>query len=467
MVQETEKLKVKKKTSVSDSLDEKDTHTPHSAYAKPIGHEPTSINEIGFDKQPGNEENNSIGKGDKVAEKVEGVEVKSISNSSSNTDEEPLSNKLDPPSREDFVIYLNTAEDTDSIKVQSVVSNNRPKKDHYPHKPLEPEDYIRQLENELNDRLSEKRRDVMKHIAAIYLGKGIGGTRRDLEKIDIAKDNAEKMLRELREDGFLIRNGKTGRMNRYVPSNLVHLMSSSAAEVRKTVNHLPFSVSLVLAAELAKTHYGYHNIGLQTSLNYKEDYDILDWPIKSQKNKQKVKRFMLDKTRTCTFTVSPTTNVEIDIQCTHKEYFFHTSGGMLDLFESGGEIKGILKREAQHRMEVVSPIGEWLLTHFDYSKNPSIRHLQDNYPIEKMSWEGKGVLKLRYLATFFQIYQKPMPFVGDCLRIDGHKRIKGGVKMTDMLERINRAENDKTQKHPFVTLEEMLLSGETEEIEKY
>jgi hypothetical protein len=453
-------LKGKKKPSVFDSTGEKDTHDTLRSDSKQNDREPTSINETGFDPNSTNEDKHPIGKGRKVAEKVEGVGVIPIPPKSVSPDEGPLDNKGDYPSREDFLIYLAPANDAESSIRCDNRSNNRSRSTHDPDK-LDPEDYVRQLETKVGERLSTKRRAIMKHIASINLGRGIGATRIDLEKIGIRKDNAEKILRQLREDQFLVlHHKKTGRLHAYALPNLVHLMPGSV-EDRKREDQFPFDVTLMLAAKLTKTHYGYHNIGLETSLNYIEDYDILDWPIKSQKNKQKVKAFRLDKTRTCIFKVSPTSTLEIDFQSTSAEYFFHTSQGVLELFEDCGESRGILKLEANNRMEIVPRISEWTITHFDYSKNLQTRRLQSNYPNEMMSWRGRGVLKLKYLATLFQIYQKPMPFIGDCLRVEGHKSIKGGIKMSEMLERIIRAESDNSgqAKHPFTTLEEMLLSG--------
>ncbi len=92
---------------------------------------------------------------------------------------------------------------------------------------------------------------------------------------------------------------------------------------------------------------------------------------------------------------------------------------------------------------------------FDYNKDIPIKDLEDKRSTTKaISWTSKGVLKLDYFGTIYQVYCKPMPFVGECLRFEGHYNAKTKVKLEDMVANIVNGE-----KHPFTTLEEMILNG--------
>ncbi len=321
----------------------------------------------------------------------------------------------------------------------------------------DPEDLVRDLESKMvKKKLQPQLRAVILLTATINLGKGIGITVDDLEKNGFGKDNAEKTLRELKRAGYLAElDRRIGHMKQYAMPNYTHVIEAKRKEKEERDEILPNDVSLILARETSKIGDGYHNIGLETALNYNVDYDALRWQIPSALNKQKVATFRLDTIRSCTFTVSPNGTVSIDIECTHSPYFFHTAKGLLDFFTSCGQIFNFLKDSANNRLNVVPRVGNWHLTHFDYNKDLSVKDLEGKYP-RVIRWVSKGVLILDYLGTIFQIYCKDMPYVGECLRIEGHYNAgKAKVKVEEMVADIVDWEN----KHPFTTIEEMLLKG--------
>ncbi len=55
------------------------------------------------------------------------------------------------------------------------------------------------------------------------------------------------------------------------------------------------------------------------------------------------------------------------------------------------------------------------------------------------------------LGHLFQIYQKPMPLIGNCLRIEGRHSEKADKNLVEQIEKLPIEEN-----HLFVTAEEML-----------
>ncbi len=317
---------------------------------------------------------------------------------------------------------------------------------------LDPESLVRDLETHLQRKLSKKPRQVMLLAAAINLGKGIGITVKHLQSHGFGEAYAEKLLRELSGADFLAEMDKrSGHMKQYCLPNYLHVLLTKANNPKEEI--LPNDITLLVAKELGALAYGYHNIGLETSLNYKEDYELIRWPILSHLNKQKVQTYRLDTIRSCTFTLSTTGKLNMDIQCTHRPYFFHTSSGLLDLFTGCGQIYSLLQISANNRLNVVPRIGDWYLTHFDYNKDLHVKGLKNKYDMIA-SWSSKGLLKIEYLATIFQAYCKPVPFDGECLRFEGHYRAKGEEK--ERLENMVAKLANKDM-HPFTTLEEMLL----------
>ena len=227
---------------------------------------------------------------------------------------------------------------------------------------------------------------------------------------------------------------------------------------------LPNDVSLLLARELSARKYVYHNIHLETALSYKEDCDLLKWHIPSSSNKQKVKKFELESRRNCRPVISSTGTVNISIGCTPQPYEFHTPSSLVTFFASCGQIWNLLQLETDDRLTVVLPICEWNLQRFDYNKDISIKELESKHSTTtSINWSSKGILKVKYLGTLFQIYCKPMPEKGECLRVDGHYTTTDKKKAVEMVGDIATAASasasasETVKKHPFTTAEELLL----------
>jgi hypothetical protein len=108
--------------------------------------------------------------------------------------------------------------------------------------------------------------------------------------------------------------------------------------------------------------YVYHNIHLETTLKYKQDYDLFKWNITSQYNKQNTRIFKLGLHRKCTIIVSLNGAINITIECTHRPFEFHTSEGIIEFIGSCGQALNLLQEEANSRLNVVPSITEWHLT---------------------------------------------------------------------------------------------------------
>ena len=338
----------------------------------------------------------------------------------------------------------------------------------------DPENLVREWESN-NKVLSSNFRKIALHAATIHITKGKGITVSDLVDIGFGKDYTEKLLPQAVERGLLQRHeNRLGKQHQYVLSNYIHILNSIDAnkEEEEEEEVLPTDVSLLLAHELSKMRYVYHNIHLTTSINYKDDYHLFNWGIPSIENKQKVHTFTLEPKRSVTFIVSPNGTVNISIECTYHHFEFHTAEGLMNFFGICGQIFTYLQLCTKSRVNVVPSFSNWSLMQFDYNKDLPTKTLKDKYSSKVINWSSKGVLRVYYLGVIFRIYCKMMPYIGECLRAEGRFSTKEEVKISDSIPRItaavssdsgdassnngNDAENNK--KHPFTTIEEMLLN---------
>jgi hypothetical protein len=143
----------------------------------------------------------------------------------------------------------------------------------------------------------------------------------------------------------------------------------------------------------------------------------------------------------------------------------------MSFFGTCGQISTFLQLVTKNRLNVVPWFGDWYLTGFDYNKDLPTKNLKDKYNSKVISWSSKGLLKVEYLGTIFQIYSKKMPYKGECLRNEGRFTTKEKVKMKDMVADIIAVDKEGERiSHPFTTVEQMLMNGGEEErggIDKY
>jgi hypothetical protein len=99
----------------------------------------------------------------------------------------------------------------------------------------------------------------------------------------------------------------------------------------------------LLVREISATKYVYHNIHLQTAVNYNEDYSLFKWPILSHGNKQKVNTFNIGPRRSCSFVVSPNRTINVSIECTLEPFKLHEPHELVAFFVCCGQIKNMLQ----------------------------------------------------------------------------------------------------------------------------
>ena len=140
-------------------------------------------------------------------------------------------------------------------------------------------------------------------------------------------------------------------------------------------------------------------------------------------------------------------------------------------FASCGQIWRILQTETQGRLTVVLPLYEWLIQRFDYNKDVSVKDLEARPPLEGISWASRGLLKIKYLGTIFQLYSRAArerwtyksrgPF-STTEKKNVVKTVEDIIVTPDSdFTSAGRPKNGKTttrKHHPFITAEEMLFN---------
>jgi len=339
------------------------------------------------------------------------------------------------------------------------------------------EDLVREWEAKNNKALSTTFRNIALQAATIHLIQERGITVSDLEDNGFRKNYAEKLLPQAVDTGLLVRlDNRLGKQYQYVLSNYVYNLNPKDADVENDDEILPSDVTLILARELSGMKYAYHNIHLITTLNYKEDYHALNWDVTSDENKQKVKSFNLEPKRSVNFRIAPSGTVNISIECTYLPFEFHTAVGLMNFFGICGKIDTYLQLSTKNRINVVPWFGNWSLIQFDYNKDLPTKALKDKYHSKVINWSSKGVLRIYYLGIIFRIYCKMMPYIGEFLRLECRFSTKEKMKIIDSLPGIavsgfdnGSYNNDFTddnskpdKKHPFTTIEGMLLNRRIE-----
>ncbi len=238
----------------------------------------------------GNEMNGSPGKGEsekeKVAEQVEG-DTNSKSQINSNSEEDELEESYSGP-----------------------------------------EPLVRDWESDHKQILPPPARELALLAASIHLGEGRGILVSDLKRLGLEKDNAERKLYLSKVNGLLVPHDKRiGKQKQYFLTNYKSCIDKKEQQEKFGIDETLWDKDIIiqLIRTLSNEKYQYHHIHMETSLNYKDDYDLFKWNIPSLGNKQKVRSFKLEPRRKCSITISATGTVNISIECTsiHIHFILH------------------------------------------------------------------------------------------------------------------------------------------------
>lgn len=317
-----------------------------------------------------------------------------------------------------------------------------------------PHTLVRDLETRFirryKKRFSKRQLKILELAASIHIWEKRGITVDDLERVGYQKDNAEKIIHDAKRAGlFIPLQKRIGKHKQYSLSNYKFVLDKKGSQEKE--KELSFNDAiLILLKLLLDKRYKYHDFVIETSLNYPtEDYNHIVGEVLSEKNKQKTGIIPLSTTRSCSYTVSPNGTVMLFIECTLEPFDLHSYRGVVDFFVTCGQIYSFFQTETKRRANVIPNVDEWYLKEFEYNKDLVIEELEQNCPMVR--WTATGLIKLEYLGHLFQIYQKPMPDIGNCLRVEGRQSEKADKNLVDQMEKIPIQKNSL-----FVTAEEML-----------
>lgn len=118
--------------------------------------------------------------------------------------------------------------------------------------------------------------------ASIHLGEGRGLLVSDLIKLGLGKDNARKKMYDSMANGLFAPDKiRIGHEKQYFLPNYKYVIDSKRRlkeqHADDSLIHKDLILQLLIA--LSNKKYTYHNIRLETSLNYLEEYNLFKWGI--------------------------------------------------------------------------------------------------------------------------------------------------------------------------------------------
>jgi hypothetical protein len=286
------------------------------------------------------------------------------------------------------------------------------------------EEIILDLEITSNTKFGNKQRKVIEYIATLNL-KSLGVTVEKLMiQFNFKKDYAEKFIYELRSKGILKSSGiRDGHMLTYFLTNMQdYIPSPKDLDIKgnssyQEENHFIDQDLIWGLCKLITNHPGgFHDIRLQTRLNYDDDYVRLashgesEWTVISDRNKAKVKEVRLSLFRTAKLLVSPNGTVEIYIGASRKPYNLCKDIGLSELMADLGKIEGIFHTE----LSISNPLEDfmdWNIIRLDF--NFDVKDLKSSYISN-----NSGKLQVKNLSGLYQFYVKQLPTEGLVLRLE-------------------------------------------------
>lgn len=279
------------------------------------------------------------------------------------------------------------------------------------------------LQSTLDIKFSNKQREIIEFIAKDnYSGRGI--TVKHLEtQFSYTKHYAEKVITELKSRKIIIPTSvRKGHMKTYFLTNMQDYIripeydgkANSSYQMKNYDIHQDLIMTLLKA--ITNNPGGFHDIRLQTRLNYNGDYDRLAldgqsrWSLKCDRNKAKVKEVRLSPFRTARLQVSPNGTVEIYIGASRNPYTLYKEIGLSELMADLGKIESIFHAD----LNTSNPLEyflDWWIIRLDY--NYDVKNLKASYISE-----SRGKLQVKDLSGLYQFYVKQLPTEGAVLRLE-------------------------------------------------
>ncbi len=171
-------------------------------------------------------------------------------------------------------------------------------------------------------------------------------------------------------------------------------------------------------------NYLLHNIRLDTELKDRKYYHNFQWPIRSMKNRAKVKEMNISPAVHAFMSINPTGTVNIILACSRNPFDLTTPEGVTNFQAACGEVHSILKADLCMNEPLISAPSDWELSHCDISVDIPIKLLQKeiNGSIKtdgasQVHWNFGGGMQLKHLSYIYQFYDKTT-FNGNVFRLE-------------------------------------------------
>lgn len=290
---------------------------------------------------------------------------------------------------------------------------------------------VRDWEEQNHHQLTKRTKELALRIALVHTKLKRGVVRTDLERwYRYDSGYARRRIFLLtRKNGLLkpIKGRRIGRLQEYFISTELDRFAHPAGfrrplsdeELQEATTFIQYLVGL-----LSERKPTFHKLSFYAKIPA-DLYSDLAWRVEDPANKTKVNEFRLDYRRTVKFNISPNGTTVIYLESTQNPYHLHTRQGLVEVFESLGEARSMLKAECDNSMEIPH-ITSWILKLFDSDKTIPMSEIKEEMTPSVLRWWSDEGVKVEYLGEAFQIYGKVMPGVGKALRFE-----RGGVIRED------------------------------------
>ncbi|MDR4492044.1 MAG: hypothetical protein R2685_14275 [Candidatus Nitrosocosmicus sp.] len=170
----------------------------------------------------------------------------------------------------------------------------------------------------------------------------------------------------------------------------------------------------------------FHHIVVAAEFDYKDDYDWLDWRIPSTKNKAKVLSRTISRNRGFLLTAYPNGKIMMNIRCSNHPFDLFSHDGLMDFYITSGQIVEQIYDKLGYEDLFSADPREWKVTQIDGAYDIRVKDLEravvEKTPVNRGGWISfkfpSGGLKVKYLNELYQIYQKRLPYEGNCIRLE-------------------------------------------------
>ncbi len=252
----------------------------------------------------------------------------------------------------------------------------------------------------------------------------------------IPYETLKQALRRAVNRGLVVHHPeKNGHSFRYVLANMqdypIHEKKSrkkNNSDMDIDINELCQSTALVMGILYewtGKNHKTFHNISFSCELTDKDDYTLLQLDIFSQYNKAKVHEFRISRHRFCSITFYPNGRVTMIIRCSKEPFELFVDDGRNDLLTVCGQILHEIKIVTNNLDPLETDISDWKVYQIDGAYDIPIHEIEEKMTENKLSHEHGllafrrwGVIRIKDLYGLCQFYEKMMPLLGPCLRLE-------------------------------------------------